>query len=419
MLLRRSDEHIFAFVKAYRAIISSSDVSCAELSARGVYASSARFALGASRRRTDFERSAKPKRPCSTLSKAGIIHTVAHSALGYLSPDQLRTPSSSAGLKSEPRPIHGIRLVRRHSRIRAISVTLLTPLQCKRVYSRLMQTHNRDVTEQSGTGDGWTRRAVLRSAAAFAALGLVGFRTADAATRARGELFAFRSPRNERLVIALVTEATNAMASARVSLHAGNRAWDFDTRQTGESLHGDDRLFTGPIVGRVRGSLRRYDAAVVETRSTWLAKGESVGIWARHIDARGGRRYGNPVVAELVAADPRLAVLRDAGSPIDDFARLEAELISRIARIAERARVVVPQKHAKRVVRRFLPDVLAYRPDAPVGFTFAAQNGRHPVDDVSAVAATILTGTPAGPRFAAQFRISATFPYLLLPANAD
>ena len=282
-----------------------------------------------------------------------------------------------------------------------------------------MQTHNRDVTEQSRMGDRWTRRAVLRSAAAFAALGLVGFGTADAATPTRGELFAFRSPRNERLVIALVTEATpNAVASARVSLHAGGRAWDFDTRQTGESLSADDRLFTGSIVGRVGGSLRQFDAAVVETRTTWLAKGESVGIWAQHVDAQGGHRFGNPIVAELVAAEPRLALLRDAGSPIDDFARLEGELVSRIARIAERAGVVAPQKHAKRVVRRFLPDVLAYRSDAPVGFTFAAQNGRHPVDDVSAVAATILTGAPAGPRPAAQFRITATFPYLSLPANA-
>jgi hypothetical protein len=282
-----------------------------------------------------------------------------------------------------------------------------------------MQTHNRDVTERSGSGDRWTRRAVLRSAAAFAALGLVGFGTADAATPARGELFAFRSPRNERLVIALVTEATpNAVASSGVSLHAGDRAWDFDTRQTGESLRGDDRLFTGSIVGRVGGSLRRYDAAIVETRTTWLTKGESVGIWAQQVDARGGHRFGNPVVAELVASDPRLAILRNAGSPIDDFARLEGEFVARIARIAERAGVVAPQKHAKRVVRRFLPDVLAYRPDAPVGFTFAAQNGRHPVDDVSAVTATILTGTPAGPRPAAQFRITASFPYLSLPANA-
>ena len=271
-----------------------------------------------------------------------------------------------------------------------------------------MQTHNL-----------WTRRAVLRSAAAFTALGLAGFGTADAATPASGELFAFRSPRSERLVIALVTEATPGVkAAAHVSLHAGERAWNFEGAQTGESFVGDDRLYSGSIVGRLGGRLRQYDATVVETRTAWLAKHETVGIWAHRVDARGGRRFGNPVVAKLAASDPRFAALRDGGLPVDDIARIEGELVARVARIAERAKLAAPQQHAKRVARRFLPDVLAYRPDAPVGFTFVAQNGRHPNDDVSAVAATILTGTPAGPRPAARFLLTATFPYLSLPANA-
>ena len=112
----------------------------------------------------------------------------------------------------------------------------------------------------------WTRRAVLRSAAAFAAAGLAAPHVALGATPVSGDVFVFESPHTERLVVALITSRAAASAApVNVRLHVSERAWTVDAARNGERADGDDRLFTGSIVGRMGNRLDTYDAVVLET----------------------------------------------------------------------------------------------------------------------------------------------------------
>lgn len=271
----------------------------------------------------------------------------------------------------------------------------------------------------AGASDRWTRLAVLRSAAAFAAIGLSTTGISTAAMPAAGDLFAFNAPRTDRLVIALVTSAgDNAKPAAHVRLHAGERAWAIDADEFAERFDGHDRFYSGTVMGRTSGKLGRYHAVVLETRLPRDNGNAVVSIWAERTDASGRRRFGNPIVAELLAHDPRLAAVHRTSIPAEDFAQMTAAAVDRLGQIAARAGVLSSRDHAQRVAERFLPDVVSYRPGLPVGFTFAAQNGRHPGDDVSAVTATILTGRPAASRPSVRFRMTDIFPYLPLPAHA-
>ena len=49
-----------------------------------------------------------------------------------------------------------------------------------------------------------------------------------------------------------------------------------------------------------------------------------------------------------------------------------------IADNARAAEAPDPELHGRRLACILLPDVLRYDPKLPAGFTFAAQNGRHP-----------------------------------------
>ena len=56
---------------------------------------------------------------------------------------------------------------------------------------------------------------------------------------------------------------------------------------------------------------------------------------------------------------------------------------------------MITEAHGKRLASRLLPDVLHYNPKLPAGFTFAAQNGRHPGDASARIVDTICNGSPA------------------------
>lgn len=261
--------------------------------------------------------------------------------------------------------------------------------------------------------DAWTRRDVLRSVAAFAAAGFVWSAiTGSAAWRTRADLFAFSAGRPDRLVIALVTEMPAlAAAPERVLLHASNRQWNIDGADDGGRYESGDRLFSGAIIGRGAGRDRVYKATLIETQIPPTPAQGSLGIWAERFGANGRERIGNPIVAELLTADRALHALHSETTPQDDRSRLAVPLAEYVANIAARAGVRAPRAYALRVVERFLPDVIAFRPGSPIGFTFAAQNGRHPAEDVNRLSAAILSGSPAALPRSTHFAISNIFPY--------
>ena len=259
----------------------------------------------------------------------------------------------------------------------------------------------------------WTRRSVLRSAAAFAALGFIWQAVpGSAAWRTRGDLFAFSASRPDRLVIALVTEMPSLDAPPeRVLLHAGDQQWSIDTAEHNGPYETGDRLFSGAIIDREARRDHVYKATLIETQiPPTLAQG-SLGVWAERFGANGRQRFGNPIVAALLTVDRDLHARHSQTSPQDDRAGLAEPLAERVAKMAARAGVRAPRAYARRVVERFLPDVVAILPGSAIGFTFAAQNGRHPMEDVNRVVATILTGSPAAPPRSTHFAISNIFPY--------
>jgi hypothetical protein len=99
-------------------------------------------------------------------------------------------------------------------------------------------------------------------------------------------------------------------------------------------------------------------------------------------------------VAALFADDPALRVLYDSGSPDTDRQNLAAPFAQIISARAKRSGFLGdPHAYATRLAAKLLPDVLQFDPARPVGFTFAARNGRHPADAESVVVNSILNGT--------------------------
>lgn len=191
--------------------------------------------------------------------------------------------------------------------------------------------------------DRWTRRSVLRSAAAFAAVGLMWPAVPrSAAWRTHPDLFAFSAGRPDRLVIALVTEmpALDA-APGRVLLHADNQQWNIGGAGDSGRYESGDRLFSGAIIGREAGRDRGYKATLIETQMPPRPAQGSLGIWAERFGANERQRIGNPIVAELLAVDRTLQNGHSQSTPQYDRTRLAVPLTDRIANIATRAGVRV------------------------------------------------------------------------------
>ena len=140
-------------------------------------------------------------------------------------------------------------------------------------------------------------------------------------------------------------------------------------------------------------------------------------VWAE-IFAQGSARVrvGNPFVAELLARNPRSSELYHAATPGQDTALFSDALAERVARLARTSGSVAdPTAHGRRLAAFLLPDAIAYRPDLPVGFSFASQNGRHPSEDVGAVVDTILAGSVVRRTAFPTFALTDAFPYFPRP----
>jgi hypothetical protein len=195
-----------------------------------------------------------------------------------------------------------------------------------------------------------------------------------------------------------------------VRVHAGAQSWRLqipDSTANGASWQQDGcRIFAGNVAEHV-------GAVVIETPNGILNGGGPISVWAERIAQTGWRqRLGSPFVAAVVAEDDDLARRYHSLSPADDRAELMESVANVIASRAQRSGLAGdPVAYGKRLASRLLPDVLHYDSQSPSGFTFAAQNGRHPADASALVVDTILNGTPA---FTAEARIAqlqTRFPY--------
>ena len=200
-----------------------------------------------------------------------------------------------------------------------------------------------------------------------------------------------------------------------VRVHAGRQSWTL-ARAAGTHgvvpLAGAARGFIGRSFRLTNGVTKTYHLVVLTAPSAALGE-NALGVWAEIIGQGDDRlRVGNPVVAELLAQDPALARIFHRAHPMHDQALFAAALEMRIAARGSNNSALDPKAHGKRLATMLLPDVLPFHPGAPVGYTFAGQNGRHPADPVRDIVNTILAGvvTPQastdGP-----FRTTKAFPY--------
>jgi hypothetical protein len=152
-----------------------------------------------------------------------------------------------------------------------------------------------------------------------------------------------------------------------VRIHAGPRSWDINVS-----------------AGNV---------AAIEVPHSTFAASVTRGIWAERSVQGQRQRIGSPFLAGVLATDQKLASLYDSISPVEDRAALTTRVATAISLKAKAAGSVCdPDAHGRRLASLLLPDVLRYDPELPVGFTFAAQNGRHPREASAIVAGAIICG---------------------------
>lgn len=112
-------------------------------------------------------------------------------------------------------------------------------------------------------------------------------------------------------------------------------------------------------------------------------------------------------------------VLTNTYHAAEDRALFADALAKRVATMAAASGSVAdPNAHGQRLAALVLPDVIECRPDLPMGFSFASQNGRHPAGDTTAVVETVLMGAVTRRTAAAAFQLSEAFPYIARPATA-
>jgi hypothetical protein len=141
-------------------------------------------------------------------------------------------------------------------------------------------------------------------------------------------------------------------------------------------------------------------------------------VWAEVTRRDNSKSHvGSPIVAELVARDLSLARVLEAARPTEDRTHPVAEVAERISARGSAAGRVDARTHGERLAATLIPDVLSFDPRRPIGFTFAAQNGRRPSDTIAEIVHTVLAGV-ATPHKSADtaFGVSNSFPYFLSAA---
>jgi hypothetical protein len=232
------------------------------------------------------------------------------------------------------------------------------------------------------------------------------------------ELFAFKAPASGHSVFAVVLPDGGAkpirLAGAVVHIHAGRENWALPISSDGRTTRQEGHAFVGPIHFSAQNPAATRLAVVLAAPTNSAKPDETIDVWAEVRWGDGSRsRVGSPVVAEIVARDPSLAEVYHEITPDLDHALLEEGLTSRLSTMS--LAVEDPETRGHRLASILLPDVIRFRPGAPIGFNFADQNGRHPSDPAQAVADTMIAGVILPGRASEAVRLASEFPYFLTP----
>jgi hypothetical protein len=225
----------------------------------------------------------------------------------------------------------------------------------------------------------------------------------------RANLYVFPGAQPGTTVIATIWPSP-MRGNLNVRIHAGAQCWDvqsLDSRANGDFWQQDGCMtFAGCVA-------KHFRAVVMEAPNGILNGGGPISVWAEGFTPTGSRqRLGSPFVAAILAEDGELARRYHSLSPADDQAELMESVAGVIASRAQgRGLSGDPFAYGKRLAARLLPDVVHYDSRLPVGFTFAAQNGRHPAEASAMVVDTILNGSPAFTREARVAHLQTAFPY--------
>jgi hypothetical protein len=208
-----------------------------------------------------------------------------------------------------------------------------------------------------------------------------------------------------------------ARKESQVTIHAGSQKWNVTlpggAMDAGLLEQQGCRVFAGSVATQPGTDGVVLKAVVIEVPDKMLSSSGPIDIWAERVMHTGlRRRVGSPFLAALVAEDAALANSYHSISPSNDRAILTQDIVNAIAAKARNSGMAGdPEAHGRRLASRLLPDVLRYDPKMPSGFTFAAQNGRHPEEVSDLVVDTILSGSPALGAAKVDVRLQDRFPF--------
>lgn len=238
----------------------------------------------------------------------------------------------------------------------------------------------------------------------------------------KASLYAFPGVQPETTVIAATWPVplnrfdSSAQKESQVTIHSGARRWDVELPGSVDAALSEQRgcrIFAGSVATQPGSDGVVLKAVIFEMPKELLPGSGALDIWAERVLHTGQRqRVGSPFIAALVAEDAGLARSYHNISPSDDRAMIMEDVVKAIAAKGRKSGMAGdPDAYARRVASRLLPDVLHYDPQWPSGFTFAAQNGRHPEEVSDLVVDTILSGSPAAGSPKADVRLQKPFPF--------
>jgi hypothetical protein len=186
---------------------------------------------------------------------------------------------------------------------------------------------------------------------------------------------------------------------SRICIHAGLQTWEFSIRDQvfDRARKTDDiSVFIGDVLSVSKAGERPVRAVVIEVPNRALVRTGPAAFWAEYSAAGLRQRIGTPFLANLVAGDRSLATIYHSTSPAEDKDQLTGPVANAIAcRLKDNGFSSNSVSRSRQLASAILPDVLHYDSSCPSGFTFAAQNGRHPSERTDEVVNAILNGHPS------------------------
>jgi hypothetical protein len=241
-------------------------------------------------------------------------------------------------------------------------------------------------------------------------------------------IYAFRGagPNTTVIAVTLPDRVSNAERDLgrqfKVRIHAGPKMWEFDvSTQALPTLQriDDVSVFAGNVVSPLGVDKGLVKALVMELSDRAIGRDGSAGIWAEHDRMGSRRRIGTPFLSKLVAENEGLAAIYHSSTPAEDRDLLMKPLATAIAdRLRGKDTAADVVSRGRRLASALLPDILRYDSDLPTGFTFAAQNGRHPSESTDEMVTAFLNGSaPSKISVRLTRHTIESFPYFRLPAT--